>query len=91
MELNRRRSAFISKYLPAARGTGADWSVNAWSVDNDNPREGFKGERFIVEDENGDWSLVRRFTRDEEDEIEDLQRFRSFDELKKWLEKNVRQ
>ena len=90
---NREQAALVSKYLPRAAGTGADWSVSAWSVDNDDPRRGYKGERFIILDDDDDWQLVRRFSQGDDegnDYLEPLESFRSFSDLKKWLEKNAR-
>jgi hypothetical protein len=91
----KEQKALVSKYLPRAAGSGADWSVSAWSVDNDDPRRGYKGERFIILDDDDSWELVRRFSQDDDDDddnddIETLESFRSFSDLKRWLEKNAR-
>ena len=89
-QIEKRQIDFVQKSLPRAGGTSADWSVYAWDVDGANPRDGFNGERFIILDDDGDWSLVRRWSRDENDDIETEQQFRSFRDLKRWIEDHKR-
>jgi len=84
-QVERRQFDLVQRHFPRAGGTSADWSVYAWDVDGANPRTGFDGERFIILDDDGDWSLVRRWSSEDNDDIETVQSFNSFSDLKRWI------
>lgn len=55
------KDAAIGKLFPEERWGGADWSVRAWKVKGTGPRDpGHHDGHFITDDEDGNYSLVRR-------------------------------
>jgi len=86
-----RNQEEISAWLDARYGRhvglNADWAVRAWPLQPHDPREGYGGERFVIDEEDGTWSIVSRASDEESgDDIRVLVVAESLGELRRWLE-----
>lgn len=86
-DVRKAEYGWLDAQLGRAGGTGADWSVPAWKVDPGNARNGYSGERFLIDD-NGDYAVVRRFSDEKkgEDRVDTVQSFDDFAKARKWVE-----
>ena len=80
-------SAWLDGRYGSHVGLNADWSIRAWPLQPHDPREGYAGERFVVDEEDGTWSVVSRVSDEESgDDIRVLVEVDTLDDLRRWLD-----
>jgi hypothetical protein len=90
----RRREAWLSKRFGGDVGLNADWSVSAWRIDDHDPRYGYQGQRYVIDNEDDTYSVVQRFQDPEspdETEIREIVTFNAsdFGRLQRWIKANI--
>lgn len=84
---NQEIPAWLDARYGGHVGLNADWAVRAWPLQPHDPREGYAGERFVIDEEDGTWSVVSRVSdEDSGDDIRVLMTTESVDELQSWLD-----